>query len=130
MESSRREPVLPVRRDLSDCGNSASSHPGSTADAIRTTACRLRLRLPRRALVASAVLRGAYHLYQGFGGFVGNAVMGLLFGWLFLRTRRVMPLVVAHTAVGVGAGARLESAAEGSKARVPDRPLLRHPAGT
>jgi len=49
-----------------------------------------------RALAASAVLRGSYHLYQGFGGFVGNLVMGLIFGWWFQRTRRVLPLVIAH----------------------------------
>ena len=49
-----------------------------------------------RALGASAVLRGSYHLYQGLGGFVGNMVMGLIFGWWFQRTRRVLPLVVAH----------------------------------
>jgi membrane protease YdiL (CAAX protease family) len=49
-----------------------------------------------RALAAGAVLRGSYHLYQGYGGFVGNAVMGVIFGWWFQRTRRVVPLVVAH----------------------------------
>ena len=49
------------------------------------------------------MLRGAYHLYQGVGGFVGNLVMGLLFGWLFLRWRRVAPFVVAHTLLDVGA---------------------------
>jgi len=49
-----------------------------------------------RALGASAVLRGSYHLYQGLGGFVGNLVMGLIFAWWFQRTRRVMPLVIAH----------------------------------
>ena len=49
------------------------------------------------AVVAtSAALRGAYHLYQGFGGFLGNLVMGLVFSWLFWRTKRVTPLVVAH----------------------------------
>ena len=48
------------------------------------------------ALAASAVLRGTYHLYQGWGGFLGNAVMGLIFGWWFQRTRRVLPLVIAH----------------------------------
>nr|ASV47106.1 CAAX protease self-immunity [uncultured bacterium] len=53
------------------------------------------------AVGAAAVLRGAYHLYQGFGGFLGNAAMGVLFGWFFLRTRRVMPLVVAHTLLDV-----------------------------
>ena len=55
----------------------------------------------RWAVVASALLRGAYHLYQGFGAFLGNGVMGLLFGWFFLRTRRVMPLVVAHALLDV-----------------------------
>jgi membrane protease YdiL (CAAX protease family) len=51
---------------------------------------------PGTAVAATAVLRGAYHLYQGFGGFAGNLVMGLLFGWLFLRWRRTWPFVVAH----------------------------------
>ena len=56
------------------------------------------LRTPRwAALAVSAVLRGSYHLYQGFGPFVGNAVMGLVFGEWFRRRGRVMPLVVAHT---------------------------------
>jgi membrane protease YdiL (CAAX protease family) len=48
-------------------------------------------------VVASSALRGAYHLYQGFGPFVGNAVMGVVFTLVYLRTRRLMPLVVAHT---------------------------------
>jgi membrane protease YdiL (CAAX protease family) len=58
---------------------------------------------PRRAVAAAALLRGAYHLYQGFGAFLGNAAMGLFFGWFFLRTRRVMPLIVAHTLLDVAA---------------------------
>lgn len=49
-----------------------------------------------RALIAAALLRGSYHLYQGFGGFAGNFVMGLVFGWWFHRTGRVLPLVIAH----------------------------------
>ena len=52
-----------------------------------------------RALAASAVLRGSYHLYQGLGGFFGNMVMGVIFGWWFQRTRRVLPLAVAHTVI-------------------------------
>ena len=47
------------------------------------------------------LIRGSYHLYQGFGGFVGNLVMGIIFGWFYTRTRRVMPLVVAHTILDV-----------------------------
>jgi membrane protease YdiL (CAAX protease family) len=49
--------------------------------------------------VASSVLRGSYHLYQGFGGFAGNFVMGLIFGYFFQRTKRVAPLIVAHTLI-------------------------------
>jgi membrane protease YdiL (CAAX protease family) len=52
-------------------------------------------------VVVSALVRGTYHLYQGFGGFVGNVVMGLFLGWVYTRTRRVMPLVVAHALLDV-----------------------------
>jgi membrane protease YdiL (CAAX protease family) len=58
----------------------------------------------RRSVAASGLLRGAYHLYQGFGGFAGNLVMGLLFAWIFTRTRRAWPFVVAHFLLDVGAG--------------------------
>ena len=59
-------------------------------------------RLP--AVIAfSAVVRGSYHLYQGYGGFVGNLVMGVIFVLIFLRWRRVTPLVVAHTLLDVAA---------------------------
>ena len=50
----------------------------------------------RSQILLSALLRGSYHLYQGFGGFIGNFFMGLLFGYLYQRWGRVMPLVVAH----------------------------------
>ena len=55
------------------------------------------------AIAASALLRGSYHLYQGFGAFVGNAIMGVVFALFFLRTRRVLPLVIAHTLLDVAA---------------------------
>jgi len=47
-------------------------------------------------IVSAALLRGSYHLYQGIGPFVGNALMGVVFGWCYLRWGRVMPLVIAH----------------------------------
>jgi membrane protease YdiL (CAAX protease family) len=60
---------------------------------------------PVQAIAASAILRGSYHLYQGWGGFVGNLAMGALFGVLFLRWgRRTWPFVVAHVLLDVGAG--------------------------
>lgn len=52
-------------------------------------------------VVISAVVRGGYHLYQGWGGFIGNFVMGVAFGWLYLKVKRVMPLVIVHTLLDV-----------------------------
>lgn len=54
-----------------------------------------------RSVVAAAVLRGCYHLYQGLGGFVGNIVMGLVFGRVWQRTGRLWPLVGAHALIDV-----------------------------
>ena len=47
-------------------------------------------------ILTSAALRGSYHLYQGFGPFVGNFVMGVVFGLAYQRWGRTMPLVIAH----------------------------------
>lgn len=52
-------------------------------------------------IAVSALIRGSYHLYQGFGGFAGNLIMGVIFGLVYLRFRRVGPLVVAHTLLDV-----------------------------
>jgi uncharacterized protein len=50
----------------------------------------------RAALVWSSVLRGTYHLYQGFGAGLGNVALGLVFGYAWRRTGRLWPLVIAH----------------------------------
>ena len=50
-------------------------------------------------ILTSALLRGTYHLYQGFGGFIGNLAMGIVFGWLYHRFGRLLPLIVAHIAI-------------------------------
>lgn len=55
------------------------------------------------AAVLSSAIRGSYHLYQGFGPFFGNFLMGLLFCWLYKKYGRVMPLVVAHSFVDIAA---------------------------
>ena len=61
-----------------------------------------------RFIVASSLLRGSYHLYQGIGPFLGNVVMGVVFSWFYTSPRfrhggrgRVAPLVVAHTLLDV-----------------------------
>ena len=58
---------------------------------------------PAWAIACSALLRGTYHLYQGLGGFVGNAVMGVIFALLYRRWGRVTPLIIAHTLIDAGA---------------------------
>ncbi|MFF4095364.1 CPBP family intramembrane glutamic endopeptidase [Streptomyces sp. NPDC001834] len=58
---------------------------------------------PTAALMASSVLRGSYHLYQGIGGFIGNVVMGVVFVLLYRRWGRVGPLVAAHALLDIGA---------------------------
>lgn len=55
----------------------------------------LRVR-PAVAIACSALLRGAYHLYQGFGAGLGNLAMGVLFGLVWRRTGRLWPLIIAH----------------------------------
>lgn len=50
-------------------------------------------------ITATAALRGTYHIYQGFPAFVGNFAMGMLFGWLYQRFGRVLPLVIAHVLI-------------------------------
>ncbi|MFI5846065.1 CPBP family intramembrane glutamic endopeptidase [Catenuloplanes sp. NPDC051500] len=60
----------------------------------------LRWRVPA-IILTSSVLRGSYHLYQGFGGFIGNIIMGVAFSLLYLRTKRVMPLIIAHTLLDI-----------------------------
>ena len=65
------------------------------------------------AFLASALLRGSYHLYQGFGPFIGNFAMGLVF-CLFYRPLwpghapghlRIQP-VGHHRASSAGPGTR------------------------
>ena len=54
---------------------------------------------PWKAVAISATLRGSYHLYQGLGGFLGNAALGVIFAVLFLRWKRATPMIIAHTLI-------------------------------
>jgi hypothetical protein len=51
---------------------------------------------PWQQVGGSALVRAAYHLYQGFGGFLGNLAMGTVFAILYRRWGRAMPFVWAH----------------------------------
>jgi membrane protease YdiL (CAAX protease family) len=60
---------------------------------------------PRRgmwmAINVSVVVRLLYHLYQGPIGVLTIVPMGLLYGYLYSRTRQLWPLVVAHVLLDV-----------------------------
>ncbi|ORI25111.1 CPBP family intramembrane glutamic endopeptidase [Rhodococcus sp. 1168] len=53
------------------------------------------------SLLASALLRGSYHLYQGLGGGIGNLIMGLVFGRYWQKTNRLWPLLIAHALIDI-----------------------------
>ncbi len=53
------------------------------------------------SLLATSVLRGGYHLYQGVGAGIGNIVMGLVFGRFYQLTNRAWPLVIGHATIDV-----------------------------
>ena len=58
---------------------------------------------PLAIILASALLRASYHLYQGWGGFLGNLLMGALFAVLFLKWRRAWPFVITHVLLDAAA---------------------------
>jgi membrane protease YdiL (CAAX protease family) len=48
----------------------------------------------RKAVLASAILFGIFHLNPW--QFLGAAIMGMLFAWLFVRTRSLLPCFFGH----------------------------------
>jgi membrane protease YdiL (CAAX protease family) len=52
-------------------------------------------------ILIQSFLRASYHLYQGFGAFAGNFVMGLIFGWIYAKTGRLAPLIIGHTVIDI-----------------------------
>lgn len=67
----------------------------------------------RWVFAASSLLRGSYHLYQGYSAGVGNIIMGLIYLYYFKKTGRIWPLVIGHALidsiafVGFAAGVRI-----------------------
>ena len=53
------------------------------------------------AINVSTALRVLYHLYQGPLAFLTIAPMGLLFGYVYARTRQLWPLVLAHVMLDI-----------------------------
>lgn len=47
-------------------------------------------------VITSALLRGSYHLYQGWPMALGNVAMGVVFSLVYIRTGRLGPLILAH----------------------------------
>jgi uncharacterized protein len=56
---------------------------------------------PWTAINVSTGLRVLYHLYQGSLGVLTIVPLGLLFGWLYVRTRQLWPLILAHVLLDV-----------------------------
>jgi membrane protease YdiL (CAAX protease family) len=62
---------------------------------------------PIAAMNVSSAIRVSYHVYQGPFAFVWVAMTGLLFGYCYLRWRRIWPLACAHVLLDfVAFGAR------------------------
>ena len=53
------------------------------------------------AINVSVVVRLLYHLYQGPIGIMTIVPMGLLYGYVYSRTRQLWPLMVAHVVMDV-----------------------------
>jgi uncharacterized protein len=49
------------------------------------------------ALLISSVIFGFNHVYQGSGGVVGTAIVGFLFGLLFLLTGNLLLPIIFHS---------------------------------
>jgi membrane protease YdiL (CAAX protease family) len=56
------------------------------------------------AVLASAILFGLAHLYQGRGGAVGTSILGVVFGTARVLYGSVVPAVFWHATVDIVAG--------------------------
>ena len=53
------------------------------------------------AINVSTVVRLLYHIYQGPVGIVTIVPMGLLYGFVYARTRQLWPLIFAHVLIDI-----------------------------
>ncbi|XNZ00617.1 CPBP family intramembrane glutamic endopeptidase [Micrococcus luteus] len=91
---------LAYLQQLRSSGLAAERVPVLPAPRLTAAGAHLPIRVTTLVLTL-AVLRACYHLYQGIGPGLGNAVMGVVFVLFYLRYRRVMPLVIAHLLLDV-----------------------------
>jgi len=54
-----------------------------------------------KSVVITALLFASYHTYQGFGAIIPIFVVGIVLGIAFSLTRRLWPVVIAHSGMGV-----------------------------
>jgi len=47
-------------------------------------------------VILSVMAFGAGHLYQGWGGLILISIYGLMFCWLYIKTRSLWPAIIAH----------------------------------
>ena len=64
------------------------------------------------ALLISSVIFGFHHLYQGAGGVAGTAIVGVLFGLLFVLTGSLLLPIIFHGAIDLRLLAVLRPPAE------------------
>ncbi|HEY3760280.1 MAG TPA: type II CAAX endopeptidase family protein [Verrucomicrobiae bacterium] len=56
-----------------------------------------------KAVIISTLLQTSYHFYQGAPAALSNGVMFLIFSIYYAKTNRIMPLILAHLYMDVGA---------------------------
>ena len=56
------------------------------------------------AVIASSLMFGVAHLYQGKGGSVGTGILGLLFASIRIAYGSIFPVVIWHAVLDIVAG--------------------------
>jgi membrane protease YdiL (CAAX protease family) len=56
------------------------------------------------ALVASSIVFGFAHAYQGRNGILGASVLGIVMGGVFLFSRTLLPGQILHAAIDLNSG--------------------------
>jgi membrane protease YdiL (CAAX protease family) len=49
-----------------------------------------------KSVILTAILFGCYHSYQGIGGILNATLLGVIYGFAFVRLKRIWPVAIAH----------------------------------